>query len=170
LYAKSIQFNGGKTKMKDISISNLPIFKTIGAAEQLWKDSFGSYPFERLLPDEKFFNNLFDGLPTKSFPVNISETETEVKLEAEMPGVKKEDISIDLKDRLLTLKAEKKQNITEESDKYILRQETCYGFMQRSFNVGDVDPNNIKATFNDGVLKITLQKVGACGFKKIEIQ
>lgn len=152
----------------------LPVLRPISAMEQLWKENFGSDPFERSMSAEKFLNHLFDEfLPAQSFPVNISETDAEVKLEAEMPGVKKDDISIDLKDKILTLKAEKKQEVKEESGdeltEYVLRQETCYGLMERSFNVGDVDPDNIKATFTDGVLKITLQKAGV-GYKKIEIQ
>ena len=156
------------------NLTKLPVLRATNAMEQLWKESFGSDPFEHSMSAEKFLDHLFDEfLPAKSFPVNISETDTEVKLEAEMPGVKKGDISIDLTDRLLTLKAEKKQEVKEESGdeltEYVLRQETCYGLMQRSFNVGDVDPDNIKATFTDGVLKITLQKAGT-GYKKIEIQ
>ena len=105
----------------------------------------------------------------EDFVVDITDSEGSINLKAELPGVKKEDLTVDYQDGILTLKAEKKDAIEEKEGERILRRESRYGSMQRSFTVGDIDADNITATFTDGVLNIALKKKDR-NFKKIEIQ
>jgi HSP20 family protein len=91
-------------------------------------------------------------------PVDIYETENGIVLAAELPGVVKEDISVEVKDNILTLKGERTANPNIKGKKFY-RHERCYGTFQRSFTLQhDIQPNLIKATFKDGVLEIEIPK------------
>lgn len=93
-----------------------------------------------------------------NFNTDIKETDTEYIVEADLPGVKKEDITLDYKDNNLIISAKRENEINEEKDNYI-RRERSYGTFSRSFYIDNVDKNSIEASFNDGQLKITLPKV-----------
>ncbi len=88
---------------------------------------------------------------------DIKETEKEYVVEAEIPGVKKEDIKLELKNDVLTISAEQNEEINEEKDNYI-RRERRYGSFARSFYVDNVKNEGVTAKYEDGVLKITLPK------------
>ncbi len=91
-------------------------------------------------------------------PVDIYESDSGIVLAAELPGVGKENISVEVKDNILTLKGERtaNQNILEKN---FYRQERCYGTFERSFTLQqNIQPNLIKATFKDGVLEIEIPK------------
>lgn len=92
--------------------------------------------------------------------VDIVEHDDHYEITAEMPGLKKEDIQITLEDGLLKLEAETKQEDKEEKDGKVIRQERRYGKYMRSFDLGDgVHKEDIKASFEDGILKLTAPKV-----------
>lgn len=91
------------------------------------------------------------------FRVDIKEKDKEYLLEAEIPGVNKEEICLKIKDDILTISVERKEEINEEKENYI-RQERRYGSFKRSFYVEDVDQENIKAKFKNGVLQVKLPK------------
>lgn len=110
---------------------------------------------------ESFFSN-------DAFLVDITDSENTITMKAELPGVKKEDISIDYNDGVLSITAEKKEEIEEKGER-VLRKETRFGRMQRSFTVGNIEVENITAQHTDGILTISLKKKDA-DFKKIEIQ
>ena len=78
-------------------------------------------------------------------------------LEAEIPGVDKEDINLEYKDDILTISVERKEEVNDERENYI-RKERRYGSFKRAFYVDNVDEENIKAKFKNGVLKIKLPK------------
>ena len=102
--------------------------------------------------------------------VNISENEDGYLLTAELPGVNKEDIDIDLKDNTLTLKGEKKAEKKEEKENYI-RVESSYGKFERSFYVSDdIDVSKVDANFKDGVLRIKLVKKEEAKPKQIKVE
>ena len=102
--------------------------------------------------------------------VNISENEGGYVLTAELPGVKKEDIDIDLKDNTLTIKGERKAEKKEEKDQYI-RVESSYGKFERSFYVSDdIDISKADANFKDGVLKIDLKRKEEAKPKQIKVE
>ena len=74
-----------------------------------------------------------------------------------MPGVKKEDIRLDLRDGILTVGVEHDENVDEKRDNYI-RKERRYGSYSRSFSVDGVNQENVTAKYNDGVLTVNLPK------------
>lgn len=101
--------------------------------------------------------------------VDIYEEENGVALKAELPGIDKKDISIDVKDGVLTLSGERSvENETEEKNYY--RRERTYGKFQRLFTLPEgVSAEEITADFKDGVLKVHLPKAKVEEPKKITI-
>jgi len=91
--------------------------------------------------------------------VDIKEANNHYEITAELPGVAKEDIHVHVKDGVLTLEAETSKEDKEEKDGKVIRQERRYGKYMRSFNLGtDVQEEDIKASFKDGVLKLEAPK------------
>ena len=123
-----------------------------------------------------FDNNLFDDffddfgrierhLPMIAAPQNgvmktdIIENKDAYELHVDLPGFKKEDVKAELKDGYLTISAVAKYEKNDENDKKFLRRERFYGTCSRSFYVGDViTQEDIKAKFEDGILKLTVPK------------
>lgn len=90
--------------------------------------------------------------------VDMFEENDSFVIKAELPGMDKRDISVDVKDRVLTLKGERKYENEVKEDNYY-RRERSYGKFQRAFTLpADIDPNEIKADFKDGLLKIEVPK------------
>jgi HSP20 family protein len=86
--------------------------------------------------------------------VEVSETDKEVKVVAELPGLEQKDVEVSLHDGVLTLKGEKKQESNGT-----LYSERWHGQFQRSLQAGpDVDPDKVSAAFKNGVLTVTLAK------------
>lgn len=107
-----------------------------------------------------FFNDDFFGnmnMPG-NFNADIKETQNEYLLDAELPGVNKEDINLEYRDNNLIISAKREETLDESKDNYIKR-ERHYGQFSRSFYVENVDRNNIKARFENGELKIILPKI-----------
>lgn len=92
-----------------------------------------------------------------SLRTDVKETENEYILEADMPGVAKEEIRLEMKDDTLTIGVEKKEEKNDERNGYIYRERN-YGNMCRRFHVENVDAQNVKASYDNGVLKIVLPK------------
>lgn len=117
-----------------------------------------------------FFNNFFDGdLNTSWTPaVDIVDKKDRFLINVDVPGVKKEDISVELKDGYLTIKGDKKAEYTDETDS-VYRAERTYGSFSRTFSVDGVNEDDIKAKFEDGTLKLELPKVEAKKPKRIEL-
>jgi len=90
--------------------------------------------------------------------VDLYEKDDHFVIKAELPGVDKKDIAIDLKDRVLTLSGERSyENEVKEENYY--RRERSYGKFQRAFTLpADVDSDNINAEFKDGLLQIEVPK------------
>ncbi len=115
----------------------------------------------------KLFENVFNdnvspfvsSLVAPSFKVDIGEDETGIFIEADMPGIKKEDIKVSVEDDVLSISAERTQN-EEEKKKGYHRIERSWGCLNRSFTVGEnVDVDKIEATYDNGVLKIKVPKI-----------
>ena len=101
--------------------------------------------------------------------VDISETEGEYQIKAEIPDVKKEDVKVTLEDGVLTIQGERKHE-KEEKGKKFHRIERSYGSFVRTFSLPDViDEEKVKAEFKDGVLTLTMPKKEAAKVKKIKI-
>lgn len=123
---------------------------------------------------EDFFSDpFFSGFNLASHPIraDIRETDREYIIEAEIPGVKKEDIKLDLRDDTLTISVENRVETNEERENYI-RKERRYGSYSRSFYVENVKHEDATAKYNDGILTITLPKMeeGKIRKRNIDIQ
>ena len=102
--------------------------------------------------------------------VDISETDKEFVIKAEIPEVKKEDVKITVDNGVMTIHGERKQE-KEEKGKKFHRVERCYGSFTRSFTLPDnVDETKIKASFKDGMLNLQIQKTEGAKPKAIEIK
>jgi HSP20 family protein len=100
---------------------------------------------------------------------NITETEKEYLIKAELPEVKKEDVKITLNDGVITISGERKQE-KEEKDANEIRVESFYGTFSRSFSLPDnVDTSAIRAESKDGVLRVHVPKKEAAKPKAIAI-
>lgn len=125
---------------------------------------FGMIPFERsdnnifdLFDNfqKQFFRNSNATLP--AFRADIRDLDDKFVLEAELPGFNKEDISLDLKEGILTIKAEHKEDQTQKQGEYI-RRERRTGSFARSFDVSGIDESGISAAYKNGILEVTLPK------------
>jgi len=102
--------------------------------------------------------------------VDIYETNDSFVVSADLPGLNKDEIQIDLKDNTLTLKGEKKFEEKVSKDNYI-RVERAYGSFVRSFTLPqNVDPEKIKAKYKEGVLEITIPKKEEAKPKQIKVE
>lgn len=102
--------------------------------------------------------------------VDISETEDKVIIQAETPGLDAKDLDVSISADVLTIKGEKKKE-EEEKDEHHHCMERCYGSFQRSFRLpSNVKTAKIEATFNKGILKITLPKTEKAKKKEIKIK
>ncbi len=102
--------------------------------------------------------------------VDISETEGEYQIKAEIPDVKKEDVKVTLEDGVLTIQGERKHEKEEKGKKYH-RIERSYGSFVRTFSLPDViDNDKVKAEFKDGVLNLHLPKSEKAKPKAIEVK
>jgi HSP20 family protein len=127
--------------------------------------------FEPLRELENFQNRiqkLFGDMPsfTSEFgisfnpKIDISDDEKNIYIEAEIPGVKKDQISISLEDNIVTIKGEKKEETEENQGKNYYRSERSYGSFVRSFTLpNEVNPDSCEAKFEEGILKIKIEKV-----------
>jgi len=90
--------------------------------------------------------------------VDVFEDKESLKIVAELPGLKPEDVKITLENSTLTLRGEKKQ-VAEEKTERVHRYERSYGSFERSFSLpNSVDADKVAASFESGVLTITLPK------------
>ena len=88
--------------------------------------------------------------------VELNETDKEVKVVAELPGLEQKDVGVELTDGMLTISGEKK---SETEDKGRFFSERYYGRFERRIPVVDVDPDKVDASFKNGVLTVTLPKL-----------
>jgi HSP20 family protein len=102
--------------------------------------------------------------------VDVAETKNEVVVNVEIPGMNPKEFDISLKERTLTVKGEKKQEIVEEEENYHLT-ERRYGTFARSILLPkEVESDKIHASYKDGILKITLPKSEEAKKEKIKIK
>jgi HSP20 family protein len=102
--------------------------------------------------------------------VDLTETEDAYLLEADLPGMKREDIEVTVVDDMITLKGERKEEKSEAHKGY-RRVERSYGSFQRAFRVpGGVDTAKVDAHFEHGVLKVSLPKRPEAKPKAIEVK
>lgn len=90
---------------------------------------------------------------------DVKETDTSYEVDIDLPGFKKEDVKVDLKDGCLTVSAatNSESSDKDENGKY-LRRERFAGSCSRTFYVGEMEPSEISAKFEDGILKLALPR------------
>lgn len=103
--------------------------------------------------------------------MNVSETDGEIRIAAELPGVTEEDIDVSLDDDVLTIRGEKKFEKTDERENFHF-VERSYGTFQRSVRLPfPVDPEQVRASFANGVLTVTMPKTEAAArTRRIQVQ
>ena len=138
-----------------------------------WKEmELFDRPFKSLF-DESFFptswRNNESGLDLWDPAVDIYDENDKIVIKAELPGMDKKDIDIDLKDHVLTLKGERNYENEEKKGNYYNR-ERAFGKFQRSFRLPvESDSEKIKADFKDGVLTIEVPRPEEEKPKKIAV-
>ncbi len=109
---------------------------------------------------DDFFNDSFFPLRTlrnDTFKVDIKETDKDYFIEAELPGVKKEEIQLDYTDDRLLISVQRKEEINQDKDNYIHRERRMTS-MQRSIYLRAINEEAIEAKLEEGVLKISIPK------------
>lgn len=134
----------------------------------------------RYNPFDELFNEFSKGFWVKplAFPaetelkmkLDVKEDEKGYTVQAEVPGVKKEDIQVDIEDDRVSLKAEVKREKQEKKDEKVVYSERTYGMVSRSFTLPtDVDAKGASAEYKDGVLNLTLPKKANGSAKRVPV-
>ncbi len=135
-------------------------------------------PFKEM---QRMIDRIFDEFPyewptlsrgTKELipAMDIFETDKGYEVEAEIPGIKREDIEVNINDRILTIKGEKKDERDEEK-KGSKILERIYGTFERSFTMPeDADKDNISAKYENGILRLMIPKRPESKSKKVKIE
>ena len=111
-------------------------------------------PFREL---EEMSRSFWNDTNLNAFRTDITEKDGVYALTADLPGFKKEDISIDIDKDCLTIAAERKdESEDEDKERNYVRRERFYGSYSRSFNVKGIDTEAINASYADGILTLTM--------------
>lgn len=102
--------------------------------------------------------------------VDVKENEAHYAILAELPGVNKEDIHVNIDGQTISISAERKQEKDVKDGERVLRTERYFGKVSRSFQLGqEVDESGAKAKFTDGVLQLTLPKKAPAQARRLTI-
>jgi HSP20 family protein len=134
----------------------------------------------RYNPFEDFINDFGKGFFVRPFAmpaetelkmkIDVSEDDKSYTVKADIPGVKKEDIQVDVDGDTVSLRAEVKQEKEEKKGEKVVYSERSYGMVSRSFSLpAEVDDKTAQAEYKDGVLKLVLPKKANGGTKRISI-
>jgi HSP20 family protein len=134
----------------------------------------------RYNPFDELFNEFSKGFFVRPFAtpegaepkmkLDVKEDEKSYTVRADIPGVKKEDIHVDVDANAITVRAEVKQEREEKKDEKVIYSERSYGMVSRSFSLpAEVDANGAKAEYKDGVLNLTLPKKAGAQARRLSI-
>ncbi|MFL0250124.1 heat shock protein Hsp18 [Clostridium neuense] len=133
---------------------------------------FGMVPYRKyngnIQRNEDYFNKFFQSFfsddtfepvifKNNNFNVDVKEDENQYTVEADLPGIKKEDITLEYQNNYLTISA-KRNNATEDKTSSYVKKERSHGEFKRTFYIDNVDENSVNASFKDGVLNISIPK------------
>jgi HSP20 family protein len=124
--------------------------------------------FSDILDD--FFTDAVSTRQSRFIPsIDVAESDKQFEIEVQIPGMKKEDINVNLENGILTISGERSFK-NEKEDKKYHKVETRYGSFTRSLQLPEsINPESVKATYNDGILSITVDKSEKKSSKKIKI-
>ncbi len=128
-----------------------------------------------LIPRSFYLDDIFDDMPRmpkihelNTMKCDVYEKDGNYNIEMDIPGYDKKDISIECEDGVLTIVAEKNNEVNEENpDKKYIRRERVYGKVCRSFRFTDIDEDRIAADFRNGILTVTIPKTQKQESKRI---
>lgn len=133
--------------------------------------------FDPFHETQGFFNipglrKLVRDLPAEpTIKLDVAEDDKGYNVKADIPGVKKEDIDVQVEGARVSISAEIKREKEEKKGEAVVHSERFHGKQYRSFTLGqDIDPAGVQAKFQDGVLSLTLPKAGNGAKKKIAVQ
>jgi len=138
----------------------------LSRTEDMFDDFFDSFFNQGFLAPVRNLENRFGG-----FKVDVSDQGDKYLIEADLPGMDKENVKIEYENNYLTISA-RREDVKETKENSYIRKERQCGEYQRSFYIDNVQPDQIEATFRSGVLKIELKKksIVAESRKTIEIR
>ncbi|HEX5355815.1 MAG TPA: Hsp20/alpha crystallin family protein [Aquabacterium sp.] len=131
----------------------------------------------RYSPMDELFRGFFvkpmdlpNSVPPQQIRMDVKEQEGAYLVHAEIPGVKKEDIHVEIEGNQVSISSEVKQEKEVKDGERVLRSERYYGQVSRSFQLAhEIDEGKAQATFNNGVLELTLPKKAASSGKRLTI-
>ncbi len=134
-------------------------------------------PFEEIRRIQERLNRLFEDFERVGprtvrieMPVDVIDEGDQIRIVADLPGFNKEDIEVWVEDGELVIKAERKEE-KEEKERNYIRRERRYGRIYRRIALpADVDVENIKASYNNGVLEVTIPKTEKAKRKVVKIE
>lgn len=119
-------------------------------------DTYSMTPFDFF---EDFSRNLFNDFKSNLIKTDIHETDNEYLVEAELPGIPKENIQVTYEDGVLTISGQQQIDTVDEDKKgKLIRSERSSTSLRRQYLLGNVKEDEIKASYSDGILKVTLPK------------
>jgi HSP20 family protein len=140
-----------------------PLWSFRREMDRLFKDYLGEWGERSLAP-------FGEGWGAFSPQVDVTETDGEIKVSAELPGLGDEDIDVSLSNDVLTISGEKKEEEEQEGKDYY-RMERSYGSFRRAIPLpAEVDADKVDAVFQKGVLTVTLPKTGESKTKKVTVK
>lgn len=135
-------------------------------------------PFAELSGFEELFNRfpvasrLAQRAEEPRINIDVTESDSSYTVKAEVPGVRKEDVKVSIDGNKVTIRAESRSEKETKEGETVLRRERYYGAQARSFALAhDIDENNAKASYSDGVLNLHLPKKAAGnGVKNLTVE
>lgn len=108
--------------------------------------------------------------PQLDISIDVKEIENGYEIKADIPGVKKEDITVSIDGNMISIGAEVKKETTEKKGEKVLHEERYYGKMSRSFTLpSEVDQSKSEAKYTDGVLEMKLVKRPGSESRKLQV-
>lgn len=124
--------------------------------QQRNSDTYSMTPFDFF---EDFSRNLFNDFKSNLIKTDIHETDNEYIVEAELPGIPKENIQVTYEDGVLTISGQQQTDTVDEDKKgKLIRSERSLTSVRRQYLLENVKEDEIKASYSDGILKVTLPK------------
>jgi HSP20 family protein len=146
----------------NISRRPLESFNNLRRLNSMLDDAFSAWPFQ----------SQENGAVTSSWlpATDVFEDKDAVKIVAEVPGVRPEDVKISLENNLLTIRGEKRQQAEEKTER-VHRYERTYGSFERAFSLPTtVDPEKIAASYANGILTVTIPKAERARPREIPVK
>lgn len=128
--------------------------------------------FEGFTPSWPRLRKMFEGMPVEpTIKLDVTEDDKAFHVKADLPGVKKEDISVEVEGDQVSVTAEVRRETEEKKDEKVVHSERYYGKQFRSFTLGrPIDRDKVEAKFSEGVLELTLPKNGTTPASRIAIK